>query len=242
MIRNDCITLKEMKLMIKKIVLTLTVLSAFFNIASAYSAEVDVSESSRCNRYFSLYERKNHMPSNMLRAIAITESGRYSKEAGRPLAWPWTINVHGKGYQYNSKDEVIAAVKQFQAAGKTSIDVGCMQINLKYHPDAFTNLEQAFEPRYNIAYAAKFLTDKYKTEGSWEAAISNYHNADDSIGGKYVSLVNKAWRAEDKSVSVAWLDRHSSWDVSVRSGRAAPKPESGDVSDITKSVLQHFVR
>jgi hypothetical protein len=231
-----------MKLMVKKIVLTLTVLSAFFNIASALAVEIDPGESSRCGRYFPLYERKNHMPSNMLRAIAITESGRYSKEAGRSLAWPWTINVSGKGYQYNTKAEAIAAVKQFQAGGAKSIDIGCMQINLKYHPDAFNSLEQAFEPRYNIAYAAKFLTDIYKKEGSWEAAISNYHNANDAIGRQYVALVNKAWRTEDKSVSVAWLDKHSDWSMSARNGTSPKKQESGDVSDITKSVLQHFVR
>ncbi|MCE3233788.1 MAG: hypothetical protein K0R98_2045 [Rickettsiaceae bacterium] len=130
--------------MIKKLGITIIALTAVLNVSSAYSAVMDAGEASRCSRYFSLYEKKNHMPSNMLRAIGVTESGRYSKEAGRSVAWPWTINVNGKGYQYESKAKAIAAVKQFQAEGNKSIDVGCMQINLKYHPEAFTNLEQAF--------------------------------------------------------------------------------------------------
>jgi hypothetical protein len=232
-----------MKLMIKH-TLKLIVISLLLNVSAAYAKDASLSEASRCSRYFSLYERKNHMPSNMLRAIAITESGRYSKEAARNVAWPWTINVSGKGYQYSSKAEAMAAVRQYQAEGHKSIDVGCMQINMKYHPDAFTSLEQAFEPRYNIEYAANFLTNIYKKEGSWEAAISNYHNANDAIGSKYVSRVYDSWRKEDKAISVAWLDKPSKWmDMSVKTAsRPVAAKKDGDVSDITKSVLQHFVR
>ena len=34
-----------------------------------------------------------------------------------------------------------------------------MQVNLGYHPDAFEDLEQAFDPTYNVAYAASFLVE-----------------------------------------------------------------------------------
>ncbi len=37
--------------------------------------------------------------------------------------------------------------------GVQSIDVGCFQINMYYHPGAFATLEQAFDPRANAAYA-----------------------------------------------------------------------------------------
>ena len=61
------------------------------------------------------------------------------REAFEALAWPWTVNQAGKSFYLKSKQEAIAKVKELQAQGHTNIDVGCMQINLAYHPDAFEN-------------------------------------------------------------------------------------------------------
>jgi len=53
------------------------------------------------------------------------------------LAWPWTINAQGKGQFFKTKAEAVKAIKNLQAQGVKSIDVGCMQINLSYHGKAF---------------------------------------------------------------------------------------------------------
>jgi soluble lytic murein transglycosylase-like protein len=92
-------------------------------------------------------------------------------------AWPWTVNVEGKGFYFNSKKEAVFFVRKQLQEGKTSIDVGCMQINLKHHPEAFVKLEQAFNPRHNIGYAASFLVKKFAELGSWGKAIAHYHSA-----------------------------------------------------------------
>ncbi len=34
-----------------------------------------------------------------------------------------------------------------------------MQINLRWHPEAFVNAAQGFDPAVNVDYAARFLTD-----------------------------------------------------------------------------------
>ncbi|MDA0781099.1 MAG: transglycosylase SLT domain-containing protein [Rickettsiales bacterium] len=194
--------------------------------------------SSLCNRYFPIYEHKNHMPSNMLRAISVTESGKWSKFYHKKVAWPWTINVEGKGYYFDSKREAIAKVKKLIAKGKESIDIGCMQINLKYHPDAFTNLNQAFEPRYNIEYAAKFLTEKYEKNGNWETAIRHYHNMNREYSDKYIERIYESWRTEDKGVNLANLNKRPMYI------KVTPMVKNNDpeVADITQSVLDNFVR
>jgi hypothetical protein len=46
----------------------------------------------------------------------------------------------------------------FEAAGITSLDVGCLQVNLAQHPDAFSTLAAAFDPVANADYGAAFLT------------------------------------------------------------------------------------
>ncbi|MEY8882549.1 hypothetical protein [Donghicola sp. XS_ASV15] len=44
------------------------------------------------------------------------------------------------------------------AGGTTSIDVGCMQVNYRWHGEGFSSLEDMFDPAANTAYAAEFLT------------------------------------------------------------------------------------
>lgn len=131
------------------------------------------------------------IPPKLLEAIALVESGQRSGSASTP--WPWTINVSGKGYTYPSKAEAIKAVRTFQAKGFDSIDVGVMQINLKHHPHAFVNLEDAFDPKKNIAYAAKFLLRLYLKHGAWHTAVKYYHSGNPTLGTNYLQKVLKAW-------------------------------------------------
>jgi len=60
--------------------------------------------------------------------------------------WPWTINAEGQGPYFATRAEAISAVQRLQEQGVRSIDVGCMQVNLLHHPQAFATMEQAFDP------------------------------------------------------------------------------------------------
>lgn len=204
----------------------------------SFAYDVELAESSKCGRYFAMYEQAFHMPSNLIKAVAVTESGRYAKAAGRHVAWPWTVNAKGKGYYFANKREAIKAVNEFRAQGIKSIDVGCMQINLMYHPEAFRNLEQAFEPKYNVGYAAKFLRDKYIQARSWKEAIGLYHNGVAELNRGYIEQVYNAWRREDKPMEVASLERSY---ISVTDSSKSPANNS-DVKAITKSALDMFDR
>jgi len=146
-----------------------------------------------CTRYLPRHERQYGIPEHLLAAIASTESGRFHKALGLNLPWPWTINVEGAGYFFDTKEEAIAAVQSFQARGISSIDVGCMQVNLHHHPTAFASLEQAFDPAYNVAYAAQFLKSNFEQEGSWRKATADYHSRTLFFGEQYAQLVYGAW-------------------------------------------------
>ena len=219
-----------LRIIIAKILFVVTVMGA--NVSSAYDAEL--AESSKCSRYFTLYEQEYHVPSNLIRAIGITESGKLVKSNKQRMAWPWTVNAKGKGYYFKSKREAIRAVKKFQAKGIKSIDVGCMQIKLKYHPEAFENLEQAFEPKYNIGYAAKFLHTKYLKLRNWKSAVGSYHNGKPSRHRKYIKKVYSAWRIADKSIDVA-----SNSYINLTDASKASKTDAG-VSALTRNVLSKF--
>ncbi|MEZ5666875.1 MAG: lytic transglycosylase domain-containing protein [Alphaproteobacteria bacterium] len=140
-------------------------------------------------------EARYGLPGGLLTAIATVESGRYDPALQANLAWPWTINAEGAGAHFDSKAEAIAAVEAERAAGKTSIDVGCMQINLHWHPDAFVDLDDAFDPALNADYAARLLTRLLAQHGDWPTAIGYYHSPTDWRQADYQAKVADAWSA-----------------------------------------------
>src|SRR3954451_14475156 len=111
--------------------------------------------SAQCRSAIAAAERALGIPDRLMQAIGIVESGR-PDERGGSSAWPWTINVEGVGYVFDNKAEAVAAVSAHRARGARSIDVGCMQVNLLHHGDAFASLDEAFDPAANARYAAAF--------------------------------------------------------------------------------------
>jgi len=142
-------------------------------------------------------ERANDMPQALLQAMSLVETGRRGPD-GKHTAWPWTINSHGKGYRFATKEDAIWAVRRLRADGARSIDIGCMQVNLRYHPRAFTSLEEAFDPAANMAYAASFLTRLKDRHGNWRAASARYHSYNPKLREKYASRVDKTLARERK--------------------------------------------
>jgi hypothetical protein len=138
-------------------------------------------------------ERSTHVPDRLLDAIAMVESGRRDPISGAVYPWPWTINAEGVGHFYQSKAEAVAAVEDFRAHGVRSMDVGCMQVNLQYHPEAFATLDQAFDPVTNAAYGAHFLQQLYAQTNAWPLAVAAYHSFTPDLGNDYARKVLAAW-------------------------------------------------
>lgn len=142
-----------------------------------------------CNHGIDATPRPDRMPEGLVRAISMIESGRLAASGGSVRPWPWTINVGGTGYFYQTKQQAVAAVRVLQDSGIRSIDVGCMQINLMYHPHAFATLDDAFEPSENVAYAVRFLSTLFHQTGSWPQAAAAYHSQTPQIGLDYQKRV-----------------------------------------------------
>ncbi len=145
-------------------------------------------------------ERSRGLPPFLLTAIAKVESGRWHDRSGDTLPWPWTVTSEQGGRYLPSKEAAIREVRRLQSEGVVSIDVGCMQVNLLHHPDAFEDLEAALDPVQNINYAASFLSDLQRRLRSWTRAIGRYHSATPEFSGSYRFKVLRAWRAERQRV------------------------------------------
>jgi hypothetical protein len=141
-------------------------------------------------------ERAHKFPLAVLRAIALAESSRWLGEGEARIAWPWTVTAGGDGRYFATKSEAIVHVRALRRKGVRNIDVGCMQINLMHHPNAFQTLEDALDPNHNAAYAAAFLARLYGKSRSWSRAIALYHSATPSKGTPYRRRVEKLWNSE----------------------------------------------
>ncbi len=145
-----------------------------------------------CRLAVNAAEEEYGIKQGLLQTIASVESGRWNQTRGERTAWPWTVHANGKGYYYKSKSEAVAAVKAMQAQGITNIDVGCMQINMKYHGTAFNSLEDAFDPYQNAAYSAQFLKKLYsRNNKDWKKTAMQYHSKNLRKGINYKNRLEK---------------------------------------------------
>ena len=162
-----------------------------------------LSPGQQCRAAIAAAERAHAIPAQLMAAIGRVESGRKDPATGDWGAWPWTINAEGQGFYFASKAEAIAKVVALQAQGVRSIDVGCMQVNLMHHPDAFPSLDLAFEPAVNTDYAARFLTRLHDQTNDWMKATANYHSAYPPEGEPYAAKVAEVWPEEQRKLGQA---------------------------------------
>ncbi len=160
----------------------------------------DLADDLQCLRYLQSYERSMNIPRGLLMAIAFVESGRPVGQNDSLMPWPWTINAGGNGQFFDTKAEAVAEVQRLLDAGQRSIDIGCMQINLRYHPTAFRSIEDAFDPALNVAYGAQFLRSLHGLQGSWRKAVERYHSSDDGRREQYRDRVLARWNENARTV------------------------------------------
>jgi hypothetical protein len=153
-----------------------------------------------CERAAIAVEASRKMPRALLVSVATAESGRFNTGNGTTRPWPWTINAEGQSFYFDSKKKAVAATRRLLNAGLRSIDVGCMQVNLHYHPQAFASLDDAFEPATNVAYGATFLKQLHAKTKSWPKAIAQYHSESTALNQPYFARVIGIWTGERERI------------------------------------------
>lgn len=143
------------------------------------------------------------VPLDVLRAITRTETGR-SRE-GRLQPWPWTVNMEGTGKWFQSEAEAQAYVTKHYKRGARSFDVGCFQINYRWHHEAFDSISDMFDPLTNARYAAQFLGQLYQEFGSWSKAAGAFHSRTPKYANRYVARFSKIRSSLDPMTQVASL-------------------------------------
>src|SRR5262249_6412316 len=143
-------------------------------------------QSELCTTALRRAEQRYHLPVALLESIARAESGLPITSTGEVRPWPWTIDAGGTGLFFDSKTAALAWLRA-QASHHAFIDVGCMQVDLHYHPDAFASMEDALEPEMNADYAGRLLLALHDGEagGSWDVAVGLYHSHSALLAAEY---------------------------------------------------------
>lgn len=166
--------------------------------ASAVPAAASTDLPAVCEAAAAEASERTGVPLSVLKAISLTETGRKWRGELRP--WPWTVNMEGAGHWFDSRDDALAYAYREYKRGARSFDVGCFQINYKYHGDAFGSIEEMFDPLANALYAAGFLGRLYAESGSWSVAAGAYHSRTPKYAERYRARFDRfrtALAAED---------------------------------------------
>lgn len=136
-----------------------------------------------CHAAAAAAARETDVPLNVLSAIMLTETGRSLD--GRLQPWPWTINTGEDGHWFPDRQTALRFAEDLLRAGRTSFDIGCFQINFRWHGSAFTSLEDMFDPARNARYAADFLSSLAEESGEWSVAAGAYHSRTPALAERY---------------------------------------------------------
>ena len=157
-----------------------------------------------CFNFTEKYGKQFNIPDKLLTSISLVESG--IKKNNNFVSWPWTLNVSGKPMFFDTKSDVLNFLKKNYK--NKNIDVGCMQISIKYHMDEFDSLENMLDPDSNVKYAAKFLKKLFLKYKRWNEAIARYHSSIPIRKKQYLNKVKNYWADVRQKKIILHIDGH----------------------------------
>ena len=156
-------------------------------LAAALPASISEASASvvSCEQEIQAAAAKYGVPEGILYSVGLTETGI------KGTLSPYALNIEGKAVYPGSQQEALGAFERARQSGAKLIDLGCMPINQHFHGDQFRSVEEMFDPRRNVEYAARFLRNLHDRHETWTMAVARYHAGpnNDPAQKKYVCRV-----------------------------------------------------
>ncbi len=128
-------------------------------------------------------EQKLDIPSGLLVAIALVESG----QDGAPH--PFAMSLQGRSYFARNVGDAARHLRDHRGQLRSNVYVGCMQLSLASHRGQFQPVERIVEPRDNVFYAGKLLVRFHGEEGNWKTALARYNGGSNRRSQAYVCKI-----------------------------------------------------
>ena len=178
------------------------------------------------------------VPLSVLIAITLTETGRGAETGLEP--WPWAVNQAGKGYWYPTAEDAVQFVENQLDLGLRNFDIGCFQLNHRWHSKGFRSTAEMFDPTNNAIYAAYFLTDLYSEKGDWSLAAAAYHSRTPDQADRYQAKYNEIFAslddlpslAPDASQSIARINRFPLLQSGLKGNSGSIVPKISNVTPL----------
>ncbi|WP_347268733.1 hypothetical protein [Paracoccus sp. (in: a-proteobacteria)] len=132
------------------------------------------------------------VPPEILGALTLTETGRRMEGVVRP--WAWSANAEGEGTWFDDPVSAIAFAEDRVAQGRTNVDIGCFQLNYRWHGGNFASVAQMFDPLANARYAAGFVRRLYAETGDWRTAAGAFHSRTPANAQRYLARFDSLHR------------------------------------------------
>lgn len=161
---------------------------------------------------YHLVANETGVPAEALYSVSLAETSRKLPHGERP--WPWTLNVAGKGYRYDTRQAAYDALMSFMRRYPLKrIDVGIAQVNLGWNGRYFSSYYEALDPYTNLRVAARILKSCHDSNpGSWIQAAGCYHHP---AGGKpartYKAIVKRKLATLDVSAPISFDELQLAW-------------------------------
>lgn len=153
------------------------------------------------------------VPQDVTMAIAHVESGFN----------PWAVNIEGKGYQFDSKEDALAKAQEAQNSGR-SFDVGVMQVNNWWLKKFDIPLEAALDPEANIYLGGWILKQEIDRHPTLKAAVGAYHSPNQTRANRYANLVMAALNKKPPVNSESQKTVEKTAAASVEAPKPMPTP------------------
>ena len=142
---------------------------------------------SQCDTAAIMAAKMHGVPTQVMLAVARVETGRDTN--GQVQPWPWAVNHAGDGHWFETREAAQDYALGVARSGDPNLDIGCFQLNLRWHGANFGSLEEMFDPESNAEYAARFLVENYQRKGNWVDAVAAYHSSTATNAKDYVARV-----------------------------------------------------
>lgn len=201
-------------------------------------------QATSCPQLIADTEVRRQIPRGLLMAIAITESG----VGGAPN--PYAMNIAGRSYHARDFNDMANVINRNWQNGVRSIDVGCMQVNLRYHGHHFQHLTDLLNPTTNVEYGASYLIRLAADKGSWREGVMDYHNKSNPARRRWYGCLvwNNYLRINHSSSGFLACGRSPGGSSTASSMRANTKPlviagyndGSAGSARFTQATFQHM--
>ena len=162
----------------------LLILCSLCALSSTVGAEVDVSRS-----VFTTVGRAKGIDPLLLYSVALAESAFHKKGIKTVKPWQFALRTSSRAYYGESYEDT---VRELHRILKTtdSVDIGLMQINLRWHAHRVHKPEDLLDVKTNVTVAADILKERLiANHDNWAQALAQYHSFDDNRGPWYASFV-----------------------------------------------------